>query len=314
MRDKKIIIGLGEILWDIYPNAKYLGGAPANVVIHAQRLGGQGVIVSAVGADDLGAEIIAALQNQKMDVSHIQKNPSRPTGTVRVSLDEKGNPHFKCSSNTAFDAIQWCDELFFLADADAVVFGTLAQRSETSQNTIQRFLDSAQSVLKVFDVNFRGWQTVTEKAVRKSFPKTDILKMNESELHTLQKVFGYAHKESLDFLNWLLEKYDLKMIAVSLGPNGCILINDAQHFYSPGFVVDVIDTIGCGDGFVAALTLGFLKSQSLKEIAEYANLVGAFLSTKRGAAPNYTMNELDQFACSLHDRCSEKLEKLLPLH
>lgn len=302
MRSARVIVGLGEVLWDIYADDKYLGGAPANGAIHSQRLGAHGVVASAVGLDDLGDEIIKTLEEQGLDASTIQRTSVQPTGTVGVKLNEEGVPDFVCSKDTAFDYLRWNEGLEILAgEADAVIVGTLAQRNGVSRQTIQKFLEKAAGTV-VFDVNFRGWNETTSRAVRETLTHTDILKLNENELHQLREAFHEKKKGMIPFLDWLVREHHLKVVALSLGAKGCFLTDGKARVLSPGVRVDPVDTTGCGDGFVAGLIVEYLEHASLEETAEFANYLGAFLATMKGAVPSYKRHDLDVFRAMHRDR------------
>jgi fructokinase len=302
VRSARIIVGLGEILWDIYADDKYLGGAPANVAVHSQRLGAHGVVASAVGLDDLGDEIIETLEEQGLDASTIHRCSDRSTGTVGVKLNEAGVPDFVCSEDTAFDYLRWNEGLERLAgEADAVIVGTLAQRNRISRQTIQKFLEKAAGTV-VFDVNFRGWNEATSRVIRETLVHTDILKLNENELYPLRESFQHEKKGMIPFLDWLVREHRLKIVALSLGAKGCFLTDGKVRVLSPGVRVDAVDTTGCGDGFVAGLIVEYLKNASLEETAEFANYLGAFLATMKGAVPRYTLQDLDEFRAGHRDR------------
>ncbi len=308
MSPRKTVVGLGEILWDLYPDEKHLGGAPANSVIHAEKLGAGGIVVSSVGQDRLGDEIIETLRNYGVDPSYIQRCAVRPTGTVGVRLDEKHIPHFDCSRDVAFDYIEWNDKLEKLAGkADCVITGTLAQRNKISRKTIQRFLKSAASAVKVFDVNFRGWSELTSLVVQTTLIIADILKLNEKELNRMQRAFWQEERGIISFLDWLIEKYSLKLAALTLGEKGCFLTDGKNYVLSPAFVVDPVDTTGCGDGFLTGMVVRYLEKASLEEMAEFANLLGAFVATKNGAAPEYTLESLEEFREKHQKRAEVKL-------
>ena len=308
MSPKKTVVGLGEILWDLYPDGKHLGGAPANSVIHAAKLGAKSIVISSVGQDQHGDEIIEKLKTYRIDTRYIQRCTDRPTGTVGVRLDEKHIPHFDCSKDVAFDYIEWNDILGKLAGkVDCVITGTLAQRNRVSRRTIQRFLKRATNAVKVFDVNFRGWSELTSLVVQETMIIADILKLNEKELNQMQRAFWQEEKGVTSFLDWLIEKYSLKLAALTLGEKGCFLTDGKNHVFSPGFVVESVDTTGCGDGFLAGMILKYLENSSLEEMAEFANLLGAFVATKNGAVPEYTMKDLEKFRETHQKRADTKL-------
>jgi fructokinase len=307
MKSVNKITGLGEVLWDLYPDEKHLGGAPANVAIHAHRLGAQGFVASAVGHDSLGDAIIGALKKQGLSTFAIQRCRTHPTGTVRVRLDDNGIPYFRCSRDTAFDHIHWNGELEKLAhEADAVVVGTLAQRNSTSRRTVLRFLAETIGIV-VFDVNFREWNETTGRTVLETLIHTDILKLNENELHQMKSAFRKNKLGLVPFLDWLIKNHRLKLIALSLGAKGCLLSDGSAHMLSPGIIVEPVDTTGCGDGFVAGLIVKYLEHASLEDTAEFANYLGAFLATRKGAAPVYALHDVEEFRTTHSDRTDIQL-------
>ena len=292
IRKKFKIAGLGEVLWDIYDEQKFLGGAPANFAANVHFAGHHGIILSRVGNDVLGAELLQQLGKLGVDGSFIQKDDLKPTGKVRVSVDEHGIPSFECNRNVAFDNMELGHEWKKLAsELDAVLFGTLAQREKKSRRTIHAFLESAASALKVFDVNLRGWNDEVLQTIVDSIALADVIKMNEDELRQLKSVFsGSAGDE--DFLQDILQRFDIRLAAVTLGGKGCFLVSRKKVVRHPGFKVDVKDTTGSGDAFAAGLILKFLQKKSLKEMAEFGNLLGAFVATQKGAAPQWTEKDI----------------------
>lgn len=302
MKSRPCVVGLGEILWDLYPNEKYLGGATANVAIHAHRLGAKSIVASTVGQDLLGEEIIKNLVEQGLVVDYIQKSTDWPTGTVDVKLNREGIPHFICSKNTAFDHFQWDTGLETLAGkSDAVIVGTLAQRNEESRRTIQKFIQISAGTV-VFDANFREWNDTVNQILRDTLHHTDILKLNENECHQIKKASSSDEQGIFPFLNKLIDAYHLKLIALSLGQRGCLLTDGKEHVLSPGIKIKPLDTTGCGDAFVAGLIIKYMNNASLEEIAEFANHLGAFMATMKGAVPEYTRSDLIEFRDSYRER------------
>jgi fructokinase len=292
----KTVVGLGEVLWDVYPDGRRLGGAPANAAVHAHRLGAAGAVASAVGRDEAGEAILGNLSGQGIDVSCIQRLAGRPTGAVLVRLDDRGVPSFICAEDAAFDHLEMTAGLEGLARAaDAVVAGTLAQRHPDSRKTIRAFLASAGKALKAVDVNFRGWSDETFAIVRDTLELADVVKMNESELDQLRRAFGRNGEHDFQFMDWLIGEYRLKMAAVSLGPDGCRCTDGECRVSIPGIPVQAADTTGCGDAFVAGLILRTLEGAGIEEAARFANALGAFIATRKGAAPEYTLPELEAF-------------------
>lgn len=290
----KTVVGLGEVLWDVYPDRRTIGGAPANTALHAVKLGVRGVIVSAAGPDEAGSALIRRIEEMGGEIRYIQKHGAHATGSVRVSLDAHGNPHFECSRDTAFDHLVWQEDLVRLAaECDAVVTGTLAQRNRDSRAVIQRFMDIT-SALKVFDVNFRGWHDEIEAIVRSTLEKIDIVKMNETELDQMRLAFGQSTLSDETFLSRLIREYRLRAAALTLGPDGCVLADGHDCVRIPGRPIRAVDTTGCGDAFTAGLILKRLEGASLQATGAFANGLGALIATQRGAVPNDTMDDLDK--------------------
>jgi len=285
---------LGEVLWDIYGEQKFLGGAPANFAANVHFAGHHGIILSRVGEDELGYELLRQLRKKGVDGSLIQKDNIKPTGTVRVSVDEHGIPSFECTMDVAFDNMEFSWEWEKLTSGlDAVLFGTLAQRGEQSRCTIQAFLQSAVRAVKVFDVNLRGWNDQVLQTVKDSLALADVIKMNEDELRQLKSVFSGSASDE-EFLQDILQRFDLRLAAVTLGENGCFLVGRTKVVRHPGFKVDVKDTTGSGDAFAAGLIMKLLEKKSPQEMAKFGNLLGAFVATQKGAAPFWDQDAIDK--------------------
>ena len=292
--EQYIIAGLGEILWDIYGEKKYLGGAPANFALHIQRLGHKGIIISRVGKDPDGYEILDTLRKNGMDTSGIQIDSKRSTGTVRIELDEKGIPQFKCSMDTAFDYLENISPKFTKSKKlDAVLFGTLAQRNMISRQAIQNFIQNDPAKLIVFDINLRGIDEHTLDLVQVSLQHATIVKMNDSETGWLKKILNIQFKDERDTYHYLLDKYQLELICITLGNYGALLYSKEIQLYSPGFQIPVIDTTGSGDAFMAAFVAAYLENKSLPHCLERANALGGLVATKKGAVPEYHLKEID---------------------
>lgn len=299
-----MIIGFGEILWDIYPDEKRIGGAPANVILHLHRLGMKSMLISGIGEDELGRELINTLCQFGIETDTIQRNHKR-TGTVHITLDSEGNPQFICSKNVAFDYIQWNDKLEKMAEvARVVLFGTLVQRNRISQRTLHQFLERTDHAIRLFDVNFRGCNRSIQKTVEHTLPKTDILKINENELMQLKRAYGQEENDDVDFLKYLIDCYPLKVIALSLGQRGCWLMNGERIVHSKGIKIEPIDTTGCGDAFVAGLIYKYIHKKPLQEICNFANQMGGFVATRKGAFPEYSVDDLEKFIKGHDESCS----------
>jgi len=295
------IIGIGEILWDIYEDGKYLGGAPANFAIHCQQLGDRGIIVSRIGNDESGKAMKNLLRARNLTTEFIQQDTEKPTGTVKVFLDEKGKPRFGCSVDVAFDYLQMDNNLQQLSsEADAILFGTLAQRNPVLRMTIHKFLSLSDNAFKIYDINLRGWNNNTEKIVHQSLNVCNAIKLNDHELEILKNAWQPGI-DDISFLKFLIKRYNLKLAALTLGENGCILLNAEEIIQLKGIKIEPKDTTGCGDAFAAGLIYLHLRNKSLKEIALFSNLIGAFTALFAGATPAYSQSDLDQFRQSINN-------------
>jgi len=297
---KFTIVGIGEVLWDIYRDRRHLGGAPANFAIHAAQAGDQGILVSRVGNDGMGREMIAALRQRRLPVEFLQSDEKKGTGTVMVTLDVKGVPSFRCSRDVAFDYLQNTPELENLAPrADAVLFGTLAQRTPVTRKTILAFLRAAKNAVRLFDVNSRASVAELQVIVPESLELANALKMNHDEMKLLQTILRREHDSPRKFIDYLIKKYALKIVAVTYGEHGCEIFDGAGAGKVDGLSVRVVDTTGAGDAFAAGLMHQLLRGAPLREIAEYANLLAAFLCTQSGATPVFNQQDIEAFRESL---------------
>jgi len=284
MVDAFTIVGIGELLWDVFPDGKRLGGAPLNFSYHCHQLGATAYPVSAVGSDELGSEIRAVLVEKGVPDQFVATDESHPTGTVQVTL-ENGKPHYEICEGVAWDYVPMSDGLAALAQrADAVCYGSLAQRGDVSRATIHAFLAGMRpDSLKVFDINLR--QTFfSEAIIRASLLHGNILKLSDEELPVLAGIFKLAGTvpEQLDALR---EMFDLQLIAYTRGPGGSLLYTGDATDDHPGCSCEAVNTVGAGDSFTAALCMGLLRRQSLAQANEHANRVAAYVCTCDGATP-----------------------------
>ncbi len=279
------VIGLGEILWDVLPGGKRLGGAPANFAYHVQMMGFQSYIVSSIGKDELGREIIARLQNLNVPIDYISTNADYPTSTVDVEL-EAGHPTYTIHENVAWDHLQFDESLAKLAaNSDAVCFGTLCQRNSESRQVIHAFLEHVPAkALRVYDINLRQ-NYYSEEIVQRSLEHANVLKLNEDELPILAKLLGLADDQE-EQLRHLLNQFQLKMIALTRGPRGSLLLSADDRSDHPGIETPIKDTVGAGDSFTAAVVTGLLKGKSLEQINEAGNKLGTFVACESGATPD----------------------------
>ncbi len=287
------VAGIGELLWDMLPQGKQLGGAPCNFSYHASQAGCESLMISAIGTDASGDEILAKIHTLGLEIRYIQRNASFPTGTVTVTVDAHGIPEYIIHENVAWDNIGWNPSLEALAKSiDAVCFGSLAQRNTISKQTILRFLEATdKDCLRVFDINLRQhfFDTVT---IFQSLSIANILKLNEDELPVVADLLGlHGNEDSL--LTQLMDKFNLKLIALTKGGSGSILLTKEERSFMEVPHVKIADTVGAGDSFTAILVSGLLMKSELKKIHETATRVAAFVCTQQGATPQLPQSELD---------------------
>lgn len=283
---KKKVVGLGEVLWDLFPERTCLGGAPANFAYITTLMGDQGVVASCVGEDARGLEALRRLEELGLDIDHVQTDREHPTGTVNVRVDGLGQPCFETAQPVAWDYLHWTLDWQHLAETtDAVCFGSLAQRSETSQETIQRFLKATSSAtVKVFDVNLRQ-SFYSAEILARSMRLADIIKLNNEELPRIMSLGRMAHKDDLSSARRLMDEYGVKLVCITRGGRGSLLVAPEKSSVHPGFRVQVADTVGSGDAFTAGLVHEYLHGASLDLMNEVANLVGAWVASEVGAMP-----------------------------
>lgn len=291
----EIIVGMGEALWDCLPEGKKIGGAPANFAYHVSQFGFNSRVVSAVGNDPLGDEILQVFAEKKLNTQIDRVD--YPTGTVQVTLDPVGVPQYEIKEGVAWDNIPFTNALRDLAlRTRAVCFGSLAQRSEVSRATINRFLDTMPDTgteLKIFDINLRQ-NFYTQEVLCDSMRRCNVLKINDEELVTISRIFGYPGIDLQDKCWILLAKYNLKMLILTCGTNG-------SYVFTPGLIsfqetpkVKVADTVGAGDSFTATFTAAILKGLPIPEAHKLAVEVSAFVCTQSGAMPTLPQTLLDR--------------------
>lgn len=281
-----IVVGMGEALWDVLPEGKKIGGAPANFAYHVSQFGLPSRVVSAVGNDPLGREIVENFTSKGLN--HLIEEVPYPTGTVQVEIDPAGVPQYDIKENVAWDNIPYTTRLEALAgQTRAVCFGSLAQRNVVSRDTINRFLDAmpqtADSIV-VFDVNLRqGFYT--KEILCNSMKRCNILKINDEELVTVSRMFGYPGIDLQDKCWILLGKYNLRMLILTCGINGSYVFTPGNVSFQPTPKVEVADTVGAGDSFTAAFIASLLKGKSVAEAHALAVRTSAFVCTRKGAMP-----------------------------
>lgn len=281
-----IIVGMGEVLWDVLPDNRQIGGAPANFAYHISQFGLDSRVVSAVGNDKDGDDILQVLA-QKALHTHIARVPF-PTGTVQVSLDKNGIPGYDIKQGVAWDNIPFTDLLESLAQkTSAVCFGSLAQRHEASRTTILKFLDAmpdGKGQLKIFDINLRQ-NFYTPDILRESLCRCNILKINDEELLTIGRLFSYPNDSPEKLCRRIMTTYTLEMIILTCGTNGSYVFTTNETSFQETPKVKVADTVGAGDSFTAAFTAALLKGQPVVQAHKIAVDVSAYVCTQNGAMP-----------------------------
>ena len=281
---KPYIVGLGEVLWDVLPEGKQLGGAPANFAYHVSQFGHDALAISAVGNDALGDETLEALNARHLQ--HLMPRVDYPTGTVQVTLDDDGIPTYVIREGVAWDNIPFTAELEDVAqNTRAVCFGSLAQRSPVSRTTIQAFLNAMpKDSLKIFDINLRQ-NFYNKEIIREALTACNILKINDEELVLIGRLFEYP---GLDIENkcWLLlGKYNLDMLVLTCGVNGSYVFTPGSVSFQETPTVEVADTVGAGDSFTGTFVSGLLAGKSIEETHRLAVDVSAYVCTCKGAMP-----------------------------
>lgn len=284
MKDK-YVVGLGEALWDVLPDGKKLGGAPANFAYHAGQFGLNSIAVSALGEDKLAEETIEQLEGKGLN--YVMPRVPYPTGTVQVELDDEGIPTYGIKENVAWDNIPFTDEVKAVAENTlAVCWGSLAQRNVVSRETIYKFLDNTpKDCLKIFDINLRQ-NFYTKDVICESMKRCNILKINDEELIQIGRMFGYP---GLDIENkcWLiLGKYNLDMLVLTCGVNGSYVFTPGCMSYQETPRVEVADTVGAGDSFTGSFCAAILSGKTVREAHKLAVEVSAYVCTQNGAMPD----------------------------
>ena len=283
-KNNRYVVGLGEALWDVLPEGKKLGGAPANFAYHAGQFGLQTIAVSALGEDALSEETVQQLEEKKLNYE--MPRVPYPTGTVLVELDAEGIPTYDIKENVAWDNIPFSESIENIArHAQAVCFGSLAQRNVVSRETIYKFLDSTPSdCVKIFDINLRQ-QFYTKEVIQESLKRCNILKINDEELITIGRMFGYPGLDIENKCFLILGKYNLDMLVLTGGVNGSYVFTPGKVSYQPTPKVEVADTVGAGDSFTGSFCAAILRGKTVEEAHQLAVRVSAYVCTQNGAMP-----------------------------
>ena len=284
MEDKRMIVGLGEALWDVLPEGKKLGGAPANFAYHTGQFGLDTLAISALGEDRLGDETIAAIEEHGLN--YMMPRVPYPTGTVQVTLDDEGIPAYDIKENVAWDNIPFTDEMKAVAqNCRAVCFGSLAQRNVVSRGTIKKFLSATpDDCMKIFDITLRQ-SFYTKEVIDDSLHLCNVLKINDEELVVIGRMFGYPGLDMQDKCWLLLGKYNLDILVLTCGVNGSYVFTPGSMSFYETPKVEVADTVGAGDSFTGTFCACILKGKSVADAHRIAVDASAFVCTQKGAMP-----------------------------
>jgi fructokinase len=291
-----LMVGLGEVLWDLLPSGRVLGGAPTNFAYMAGVLGNRGIVASRVGTDSLGREACRVMEARGLTTEYIQRDEAHETGTAAVLLDSAGLPTFTIKESVAWDFLGYTSTWEELAGrADVVCYGSLAQRSAVSADTIDRFLNhTRKKALKIFDVNLRQ-SFYSIDILHKSFLQADIVKLTDQEMRQVGSLLSAegTHDEG-SLAHWLRRKFELELVCITRGDRGSLLVSKDGVVEHPGQAVQVVDTVGAGDAFTACLAHQFVRGYPLTEISESANRFASWAVTQMGAMPKIDSQTLQE--------------------
>lgn len=281
-----VVVGLGELLWDCFPDFRRPGGAPANVAFQANQLGCRGIVCSRVGSDAAGDELIAFLEQQHLTTDFVQRDGKLPTGRVTVDTSTPGSPEYVIHEDVAWDALQFdAGTESLMQQAAAVCFGSLGQRDPRSRETIHHCLDAVgESCLKVFDVNLRQ-SFYSREILERSLQDADVVKLNGDEIGVLRELGVLPAGDHGCVAAAFQDRFGITLACITRGAKGCLLVEGNDSADVPGGDVPVVDAVGAGDAFTAAMIFGRLHAWPLEQTAEFANAVGALVTTRSGAMP-----------------------------
>jgi fructokinase len=285
MKKTLTVAGIGEVLWDVFPHRARIGGAPANFAWHCAQLGAQAYPISSIGNDDFGQRMRSELSQQGVDVRYLIENSNYATGQAKVTFDAENKPMYEIVKDVAWDHLKLTTELKQLAQKlDAICFGSLSQRSAKTRNTIQDILQfMPEKSLKIFDVNLRQ-DFHSQQLVEQSLKLANILKLSDEELEVLQDYFNLSGNET-EQLQQLRQRFGLRLLVYTRGANGSLLISADASDDAQGEPTEIIDSVGAGDSFTAAICMGLLNEWPLPKINTFANSVASFVCSQMGATP-----------------------------
>ncbi len=306
----KKIAAFGELLWDILPNGKVLGGAPANFIYRINSFGDQGTLLSKVGNDKAGKEVREALRNLGVSDENIQTDYEFPTGYVKVKIDKVGNPDFDIIPDVAYDHIEINSEMMeAFSQADCVCFGTLVQRYGISKNTLRELIHESPDVVKFLDINLRK-KCYTAATIEDSLKMANILKTNDDELFITRELLGLKSENLKELAQETIEKFNLDILLCTLGPNGAFCLTQEDIFYyDPGYQISLGDTVGSGDAFSAGFVHYYMNDYPIDEALRFGNAAGAMVATTTGATAPILKEDILNFMIVPHSRNSVRFHQ-----
>lgn len=280
-----VVVGLGEVLWDLLPAGPQLGGAPTNFSYQAAALGARAMMVTRVGDDDLGSAVVSRFRQMSLARDTVQVDPTRPTGTVAVTLDERGVAHYAFAEDPAWDHIDVTDvALQVVRGAHAVCFGTLGQRNPEARHSIQKLVAAAPTdALRIFDINLR-LDFYSREVIEQSMHLSNVLKLNDEELAVLTEMFSLQGTVR-QRIEWFVRTFGFKTVVLTSGPLGSLIHQEGRWSEVPPQPVQVVDTVGAGDAFAAALTMGLLSRMDLDEVHDVAAKIARYVCSQSGGTP-----------------------------
>lgn len=277
------IVGIGDVLWDCLPEGRKIGGAPANFAYYMSQFGYDSLLVSAVGNDPLGKEITDILNKKSLD--HFLEYPGYPTGTVKIEVDDKGVPAYEIVEDVAYDYIPYTSRLDAIARKCTVAcFGSMTQRNPVSRNTIRKFLESmpqTEDTWKVFDINLRQ-HFYDKEIIEESLRLCNVFKINDEEFETVRKMFGYAGESYEETCRKIISDWNLKFLILTCGTRGSYIYTSTDGSFMETPEVEVADTVGAGDSFIATFMAWILKGATIRDAHEQAVKVSAYVCTQLG--------------------------------
>lgn len=299
----KKIAAFGELLWDLLPTGKVLGGAPANFIYRINSFGDHGTLLSKVGNDKAGRDAREAIRRLGLSDENIQTDYEFPTGSVKVKIDGNGIPDFNIITDVAYDHIEINTEMIdAFSEADCVCFGTLVQRYGISKNTLRELIHESPDVVKFLDINLRK-KCYTAASVEESLRMANILKTNDEELLITKELLGMKNENLKDLAREVLETFNLDIILCTLGSNGAFcLTQDEVFYYDPGYQINLGDTVGSGDAFSAGFVHYYMNGQEIEEALRFGNAAGAMIATTTGATALVSKQQIIDFMTIPHKR------------